>query len=350
MSKGVLPLPAAPVDLARRSDRLAYARQVLETEAQALHVVAQRLGESFAEATEVLYACRGRVGVTGTGKSADVARKLAGTLNSTGTCAYFLDATAAVHGDLGMVGPEDVVLLFSHSGESDEIVRLLEPLATLAQCRIGITGREDSTLAQRADIAIVLGPLTEACPLGLAPSTSTTAMLALGDALAFVLCRMRGFTKSDFARYHPAGTLGRRLMRVEAVMRRGQQLRLAHQHDTVRRVFAASGRRGRRTGAVMLVDDQGKLSGLFTDSDLARLIEQRRDDALDRPIAEVMTREPVTIRAGCFLEEAVEILRRRKISELPVVDAEGRPIGLVDITDVIALLPQQEAREIEAAA
>jgi arabinose-5-phosphate isomerase len=168
-------------------------------------------------------------------------------------------------------------------------------------------------------------------------------MLALGDALAFVLSGMRNFTHEDFARYHPAGSLGRKLLRVEAVMRRGAELRLAAADATVREVFAQGGRRGRRTGAVMLTGSDGRLCGLFTDSDLARLFERRADEALDRPIREVMTADPLTVPAGTRVADAVELLRLRKISELPVVDAAGRPVGLLDITDLISLVPAEEA-------
>jgi arabinose-5-phosphate isomerase len=336
-----------PAPAPRADDRLDYARQVVRAEAAALGLVADRLGDSFLRAAELLGGLTGRgpgrVAVIGIGKSADVGQKIAGTLNSTGTRAYVLDATRAVHGDLGMVHPEDVALVLSHSGESEEIVRLLPALAPLVRAIVGITGSAAGTLARRADVAVVYGPLEEACPLGLAPSASTTAMLALGDALAFVLSRGREFTHEDFARYHPAGSLGRKLLRVEAVMRRGPELRLARADETVRAVFARARQRGRRTGAVMLLGEDGRLAGLFTDSDLARLIEARRDEALDRPIAEVMTTSPRTVPRGARVAEAVELLRRHKISELPVVDADGRPVGLLDITDLIGADAAEEA-------
>ncbi len=332
------------------NDRLEYARQVIRAEAAALELVAGRLNGSFLEAVDLLDRCPGRIAITGTGKSADVGQKIAGTLNSTGTRAYVLDATRAVHGDLGMVHPNDVALVLSHSGESEEIVRLLGPLRQLALALIGLTGNSQSTLARQADVALVYGPLEEVCPLGLAPSASTTAMIALGDALAFVLSRMRDFTHEDFARFHPAGSLGRKLLKVETVMRQGDELRIAPAADTVRNVFTQVRRRGRRTGAVMLVDPDGCLSGLFTDSDLARLFEQRRDAALDRPIGEVMTAKPITVPEGTRVADAVEILRRRKISELPVVDAGGRPVGLLDITDLIGLFPVEEVEAEPAAA
>jgi arabinose-5-phosphate isomerase len=339
-----------PLPFGQTADRLDYAREIIRGEATALAEVAARLDDSFLRAIDLCYQCPGRIGITGIGKSADVGQKIAGTLNSTGTRAYVLDATRALHGDLGMVHPNDVMLILSHSGESEEIVRLLDHLRALALALVAITGNGQSTLARKADVAMVLGPLDEVCPLGLAPSTSTTAMIVVGDALAFVLSRMRDFSREDFARLHPAGSLGRKLLKVEAVMRQGDELRLASVRDTVREVFARAGRRGRRTGAVMLVDEAGLLRGLFTDSDLARLFEQRRDAALDRPIAEVMTADPLTVPQGTRLVEAVDILRRHRISELPVVDAGGHAIGLLDITDIIRLLPDAEAEVISQVA
>jgi arabinose-5-phosphate isomerase len=339
-----------PLPIGQSADRLDYARQVIRAEAAALELVAQRLGDSFLQAIDLFYQCAGRVGVTGTGKSADVGQKIAGTLNSTGTRAYVLDATRAVHGDLGMVHPNDVILVLSHSGESEEIVRLLGPLRGLATALVALTSNGNSTLAQKADVVILLGPLEEVCPLGLAPSTSTTAMIAVGDALAFVLSRMRDFTHEDFARYHPAGSLGRRLLKVDALMRSGSDLRLASARETVREVFTRARRRGRRTGAVILVDEDKRLCGIFTDSDLVRLFEQRRDNALDRPIAEVMTSCPLTIAQGARVADAIEMLSQHRISELPVIDPNGRPVGLLDITDVIGLMPAEEAEGLSQVA
>jgi len=322
-------------------DRLAYARKVIRTEAHALGLVADRLGESFLTAVDLIFQCTGRIALTGTGKSADIAQKITGTLNSTGTRAYLLDATKAMHGDLGMVAPQDVVIALSHSGESEEIVRLLPSLRSLARAVVGLTSRAESTLAKHADVAVVIGPLDEACPLKLAPSTSTTAMAAVGDALAFVLSEMRHFGAEDFARFHPAGSLGRKLMKVDQTMRRNGSLRLAPCTATVRAVFSQPGK-ARRSGAVLLLDPHGRLTGIFTDSDLARLFAERRDNALDRPISEVMTKAPLAVRTGSRLIEALEIFQERKISELPVVDDHGKPIGLLDITDLIGLVPLDE--------
>ncbi|MBN9118671.1 MAG: KpsF/GutQ family sugar-phosphate isomerase [Planctomycetes bacterium] len=320
-------------------DRLAYARRVLRSEAASLDVVASRLDDGFTAVADALFRCRGRVAVVGVGKSADIGQKTVGTLNSTGTRAYTLDATRAVHGDLGTVHPDDVALLLSHSGESEELLRLLAPLKRLASALLAITSRPDSTLAKAADAAIVYGPVTEACPLALAPSTSTTVMLALGDALAFALLEQRQFTADEFARFHPAGALGRKLALVAEWMRQGDDLRIASETSTVREVFAQVRHTGRRTGAIMLVDADGRLAGLFTDSDLARLFENRRDAVLDGPISAVMTRTPIVVAPDARVSTALDVLKARKFSELPVVDADGRPVGMLDITDVIGLEP-----------
>ncbi|MFQ3592375.1 MAG: KpsF/GutQ family sugar-phosphate isomerase [Gemmataceae bacterium] len=325
--------------LCRPEDRLAYARRLIHAEAAALHQAAERLDERFLEALDLLGKVAaqglGRLALTGTGKSADIAQKLAGTFSSTGTRAYLLDATKAVHGDLGMVHPDDVALVLSHSGESEEIVRLLGPLKELCRAVIGLTGNPASTLACMADVAIVYGPLDEVCPLGLAPSASTTTMLAIGDALALTLCEQRQFSRDDFARFHPAGSLGKKLAKVESVMRRGQDLRTASVQATVREVFTQARRGSRRSGAVLLLEQDGRLAGLFTDSDLARLIENRREEALDGPIRAVMTVRPFTLTLGARVAEALELMQRHKISEVPILDAQGRPVGLVDLTDLV---------------
>jgi arabinose-5-phosphate isomerase len=329
--------PAPALDLSL--DRLAFARKVLDAEASALRTVAGRLDVSFEALTEILFRCRGRVAVAGVGKSADIGQKLVGTFNSTGTRAYVLDATRAVHGDLGMVHPDDVALLLSHSGESEELLRIVGPLRKLASAVTSITGNANGSLARSSDVALVYGQVAEACPNSLAPSTSTTVMLALGDAVAFTLSELRRFTPEDFARFHPAGSLGKKLATVDQCMRRGAELRIAPAAETVRQVFAKVRHTGRRTGAVMLIEPDGTLAGLFTDSDLARLFERATDGAFDRPIAGVMTRNPVTVPPTARVVEAVELLKSRKLSELPVVDGAGRPVGMLDITDLIGIDP-----------
>jgi arabinose-5-phosphate isomerase len=313
------------------------ARDLLRHEADALRDVADHLDHLFVVAVDRLWACSqadGRVGVSGVGKSADVAQKLVGTFNSTGTRAYLLDATRALHGDLGMVHANDAVLVLSNSGESEEIVRLLKPLKRMAASVIAITGNRNSTLGSQADAAIVYPAVGESL-FNLAPSTSAVVSMSIGHALALALCDRREFTHDEFARYHPAVSLGFKLSMAEEHMRRGAELRVAKASDTIREVFARARHTGRRTGAVMLVDDDGKLAGLFTDSDLARLFERRADDRFDGPISAVMTKTPRTIHRSAKMEEAVALMRAHKISELPVIDNDQRPVGLLDITDLL---------------
>ena len=320
-------------------ETLRAGRAVVAHEGQALLDIARRLDASFCAAVASIVDCTGNVVVTGVGKAGLIAQKIAATLSSTGTRAFFLHPTEALHGDLGCVGGDDILLVLSNSGETEEVVRLLPWLTSSATPLIAITAQEHSALGSAARITIAYGRVTEAGLHGLPPTTSTTAMLAIGDALALVVAQTRGFTPQQFGRLHPGGSLGRRLTPIREVMRHGDELRIADQTSTVRDVFIQLSRPGRRTGAVMLVDEHGALSGVFTDSDLARLLEQRRDGQLDRPIAEVMTARPLTIGHRAILEEALQLLAARRLSELPVVDDAQRPIGLIDITDVLGLLP-----------
>jgi arabinose-5-phosphate isomerase len=324
-------------------EQLRYGREILQWESRSLADVAERLGAGFCDAVELLYECRGAAIVCGMGKAGLIGQKIMATLASTGTRSHFLHPAEALHGDLGRIHPQDVVLILSQSGETEEVLRLLPPLAQLAVPIIAVTCRAESTLGRAAAATIDLGPLEEAGRLGLAPSTSTTAMLAVGDALALVVSRMRNFSREDFARFHPAGNLGRKLSKVEDHSRPLAQCRVAPESKTVREVFVSLSVPGRRTGAIMLVDQGGRLSGIFTDSDLARLFEGRRESDLDRPIREVMTPRPVTVPLGSMMTDAVAIMAQRRISELPVVDAQGKPAGLIDVTDVVGLLPADAA-------
>ena len=336
---------SSPPTIRLNQSPLEAARRVLHAQSGALSTVAGRLDDGFVQAVETIATCSGRVALTGVGKSADVAAKIAGTFNSTGTRAYLLDATKALHGDLGMVHHDDVVLALSHSGESEELVRLLGPLGDFAASIIAITADSNSTLARASNAAIVYGPVEESGPLALAPSTSTTVMIALGDALAYVLANGRQFSAEQFAKYHPAGSLGLKLARVETLMRSGPDLRVASADLTVRDVFVQNRHTGRRTGAVVLVDKHDRVCGLFTDSDLAKLFETKHDAALDRPVSEVMTRDPFTVLVGSRVGAALEIMRSYKISELPVVDSGNHPVGLLDVTDMIGVPTQAAARK-----
>lgn len=321
--------------------QLRYAREIIQIEAQTLLKVASRLDHTFCDAVALLFGCAGSVIVTGMGKAGLIGQKISATLASTGTRSHFLHPGEAFHGDLGRIHRSDVVLVLSQSGETGEVTQLLPSLADFGVPIIAITARPQSTLGRAAEVVIDLGPVQEACSLGLAPSTSTTAMLAVGDALALVTSHMRGFRAEDFARFHPGGSLGRQLSKVDDHMRPIEQCRLALETTSVRDVFSTRTSTGRRTGAIMITSAEGTLRGIFTDSDLARLFENRREGALDRPIREVMTARPCTVPSGSMLSDAVEMLAERKISELPVVDTQGRPIGLIDITDVAALAPEE---------
>ena len=333
-----------------RFEQLRYGRDILRQEGEALMGLAERLSDEFCTALELLFACHGNVIVTGMGKAGLVGQKIAATLASTGTRSHFLHPAEAFHGDLGRVGSDDVILALSFSGETEEIVRILPYLRSAESPIVAITGRDSSTLAKSATITLSLGTLHEACSLGLAPSTSTTAMLGLGDAIALVLSRMRKFDRDDFARFHPGGSLGRKLAFVDDVMRPLAECRLAGQNQTLREVLVHVGRPGRRTGAIMLTDNQGRLSGVFTDSDLARLLEINDENSLGTQVCDVMTRSPRAVAAGSRLSEAMVMLAQFKISELPVVDGAGKPQGLVDITDVVGLLPADTVRSEPAPA
>ena len=331
----------ASLSLETEVEGVAFAREVLRIEAEALGRVRERLGPAIAQAADLIYRCAGSVIVTGMGKAGLVGQKLAATLASTGTRAFPLHPGEAIHGDLGRIRADDVVIALSQSGETEEVLRLVPALRRLGARLVAITERATSSLGRAADLCIALGPIEEACPLGLAPSASTTALMAVGDALALLVSRMRDFSPEDFALYHPGGSLGRKLTRVEDVMRTGRQLRRAHVEETVREIFVRLAGPRRRSGAILIEDADTHLLGIFTDSDLARLFEKRREAELDRQIGEIMTIDPKRVRVGALLSDAVELLKTYKISELPVVDRGNRLVGLIDVTDLIGLVPAE---------
>lgn len=320
----------------QRLEGLRMIREVVAAEASALARVASVLGAAAVEAAERIAQCRGCVVVTGVGKAGWVGQKLVATLGSTGNRAHFLHPSEAIHGDLGRVGSDDVVLAISNSGRSEEVLRIAPHLRHHSAGLIAMTGNTNNPLADLADLVVAVGDHAEADPMGLAPTTSTTVMMAVGDGIAVWASRLVGFQSTDFARFHPGGSLGHKLAPVNRMMRPVSECRTAPATATVRETMVASARAGRRTGAVMLLDEAGRVVGLFTDSDLARLLENRRDASLDGSIADVMTTRFQSVESGMLLVEAIEILKGRRISELPVVDAAGRPIGMLDITDVIA--------------
>ncbi|MCA9080523.1 MAG: KpsF/GutQ family sugar-phosphate isomerase [Planctomycetaceae bacterium] len=323
-------------------EQLRMGREVIRQESEALMGVARLLDATFCTASDLIGATTGHVVVTGLGKAGLIGQKIAATMSSTGTPATFLHPTEAVHGDLGCLHSGDVLLALSNSGETEEVCDLIPLVHRLGVRTIAITATEQSTLGSTCELVLTLGRLREACPWGLAPTTSTTAMLAIGDALALVASHARGFTPHQFATFHPGGSLGRRLKPVGDLMRPRDQLRIAHQSATVRAVLTGSARPGRRSGAVLLVDDEGQLTGIFTDSDLARLLESRQDEVLDGPVSAVMTARPTTVSRNATFGDVLGVLSERKISEVPVVDAAGCPVGLIDITDVIGWMPADQ--------
>ena len=311
----------------------ASGRRVLEIERQALAAVGERIGGEFARACALVMAGRGRVVATGMGKSGHIARKIAATLASTGTPAFFVHPGEAGHGDLGLITDADVVLAISYSGESDEILMLLPALRRQGNTVIAMTGRPQSTLAREADVHLDVSVPAEACPLHLAPTSSTTATLALGDALAVALLEARGFTADDFARSHPAGSLGRRLLlHIDDVMHGGDALPRVGAGASVAEALVEMSRK--RLGMTAVVDDGGRLLGLFTDGDLRRALDQGVD-VRQTPIAEVMTRNPRTVRAGQMATEAAHLMEQHRINGLVVVDADGRAVGALNIHDLL---------------
>ena len=310
----------------------ALARRVLETEASAILALVQRLDARFDRAVDLLRHCRGRVILTGMGKSGIICRKIAATLTSTGTPALFLHPAEAIHGDLGIIQSDDVVVALSYSGETGEILRLLETIRRLGAKLVAITGTPASTLAQAADVALDCSVTEEACPLNLVPTASTTAALALGDALAMTLLVEKGFREEDFANLHPGGKLGKRLMRVEALMTAGAQCPMVRPGARMRDVIYEMS--SKALGMTCVVDDADRLLGIITDGDLRRQME-RAVNVLELTAADVMTRGPVTIPRATLAAEALNIMERRKITSIVVVDdASQRVAGVVHLHDL----------------
>nr|WP_092074236.1 KpsF/GutQ family sugar-phosphate isomerase [Dendrosporobacter quercicolus]NSL49136.1 KpsF/GutQ family sugar-phosphate isomerase [Dendrosporobacter quercicolus DSM 1736]SDM84957.1 arabinose-5-phosphate isomerase [Dendrosporobacter quercicolus] len=312
------------------------ARQVLKTEAAAIERLIPLINGQFTAAVQLILECKGRVIVTGMGKPGLVGRKIAATMASTGTPAFFLHPAEGIHGDLGMVTAEDVVLALSNSGETGEIVGILPTLKRIGVPIIALCGQAESTLAKTADIFLDVSVEQEACPLGLAPTSSTTATMAMGDALAVVLLAERKFTRENFALYHPGGSLGRKLLlTVERVMHSDEDNPVVTLDKTVKEALFVMTAKG--LGATSVVDDQGKLTGLVTDGDIRRGLE-RGHEFLDKPVTELMTKNPRTITADKLAAQALHVMEKNKprpITVLPVVDGEERAIGIIHLTDLL---------------
>lgn len=314
---------------------LARAAEVVRVEARTIASLEQKLDGRFVKAVDMLIACEGQVVATGVGKAGLVAQKIAATLASTGTSSSYLHPTEALHGDLGRLRARDLLLVLSNSGESAEVVALLGPTRKIGAPIVAVTGEPESTLARYADCVLDIGRVQEACPLNLAPTASTSAMLAMGDALAMVVLQERNFGREDYALYHPAGALGRRLMKVREVMRKGEQMPIVESGRTIREVVLVMNRTPGRPGAALVVDKDRRLVGIFTHGDLARLLEKAgRVDVGDKVDAH-MGRTPKVVGPDQLVEEAQALLREHRIDQIPVVDEERRPLGLVDVQDLL---------------
>ncbi|MDF1630758.1 MAG: KpsF/GutQ family sugar-phosphate isomerase [Alcanivoracaceae bacterium] len=314
-------------------DFVATARRVLELEARTLTELVAAVDDTFSDACERLLSCRGRVIVTGMGKSGHIGNKIAATLASTGTPSFFVHPAEASHGDLGMITSDDAVIALSNSGETAEVLTILPVIKRKGATLIGITGRPDSTLARLADVHLLVAAREEACPLNLAPTSSTTAALAMGDALAIALLEARGFTAEDFALSHPGGALGRRLLlTVDDVMHSGDKLPTVPASATLAEALLEMTRKG--LGMTTVLDGQGLLAGIFTDGDLRRMLD-RNIDVRQATIAEVMSHNPVTIASGHLAAEALKIMESRKINGLVVCNAQQQPLGALNMHDLL---------------
>jgi len=311
---------------------LELARKVLAIEAEAILALIQRLDGQFLDAANLILGCRGRVVVSGIGKSGHIARKIASTMASTGTPAFFVHPAEASHGDLGMIQSDDVLVALSYSGESAELLTIIPVIKREGAKLIAITGNENSTLARQADVHLDARVAQEACPLNLAPTASTTAALALGDALAIALLDARGFSERDFAGKHPGGALGRRLLtRVSDVMRTGEDVPQVPDTATLSQALLEMSRKG--MGMTAILDARARVAGIFTDGDLRRVLEQVGDIRSAR-VADLMSRGPRTISADKLAAEAVQLMERHKISQLLVVTADGRLTGALNTHDL----------------
>ncbi|MGV8074413.1 MAG: SIS domain-containing protein [Syntrophobacteraceae bacterium] len=319
--------------LCNAEEIIRIAKDVLNTEAEGIIHLVDRLDESFAKAVQWVYEAKGRVIVTGIGKSGLIGRKIVATLSSTGTPAMFLHPVEAMHGDLGMVREEDLVIALSNSGETEELNVILPSLRKIGTRIMAFTGGIPSTLARLSDLAIYTGVPKEACPLGLVPTTSTTAMLAMGDALAVALITLRDFQAGDFHRYHPGGHLGERLMvPIFEVMRQGDEIPVVFEKTIVPKALEEMSRKG--MGATLIVDRNGKVKGIFTDGDLRRAVE-RFTDFSRHQIDEVMTLRPRTIPSTCSVAEAIEVMESHLITVMPVVDADNHLRGILHLHDLL---------------
>lgn len=321
--------------LSNASERLERAAEVLRLEARTIAGLESRLGPDFLKAVDLILACRGHLVVTGVGKAGLVGQKLSATFASTGTPSLFLHPTEALHGDLGRIRSHDLLLALSNSGESAETNQMAAPARRLGVQVIAITAGRKSTLARLSDCVLELGEIEEACPLKLAPTASTSAMMALGDALAMVVSQDRRFGREEYALYHPGGMLGRKLMRVAEVMRSGAELPLVNAEATLGETILVMNRTPGRPGAALVVERDGRLTGIFTHGDLARLLESHSSIDRDTKVRERMGKNPKSARPEQLVEEAMRMMTQFHIDQIAVIDEQGRAVGLVDIQDLL---------------
>ncbi|MGE0267706.1 MAG: SIS domain-containing protein [Candidatus Omnitrophota bacterium] len=312
---------------------LKKAKEVILIESEELVSLAKRLDKNFLKAVDFILKCKGRVIISGIGKAGIVGSKIAATFSSTGTPSISMHSADAVHGDLGQVTKHDILILISNSGETEETKRLIPIIKKIGAKIIGMTGNLKSNLAKYSDVVLDISVKKEGCPLGLAPMASTTAMMACGDALAACLIERRGFKKEEFALYHPAGTLGRKLLlKVEDIMRKGGQFPKVKQKTSVKNVLLTITKA--RCGSACVLNEQGRFIGIFTDGDLRRHIESD-PKLLDRKVFDVMTKNPTTIHKDKLAVEALQLLKDKKIDEIPVIDSKNKLVGLLDIQDLL---------------
>lgn len=307
------------------------ARNVIEKEREGLSILIDSLGESFNEAIKLIKSCTHHVVVSGMGKAGLIGTKVASTLASTGTPSFFMHPAEAIHGDFGMLRKEDIVILMSFGGETEEIVKLLPMLKVMENKTIAITRTKESTLGKNADIVLEIGNVKEACPMGLAPTTSTTAMLVLGDALAIVLLKEKNFDEKKFAFFHPGGALGKRLLTVKEVMRTKERCPVLNEITPVKEVILAIS--AARAGAAIIVSKSRQMTGIFTDGDLRRHLN--KSSTIDSPVVEVMTKNPKFVEENLSALEAVGIMKHHMIGDLPVLDSDKRPVGIIDLKDMV---------------
>ncbi len=325
--------PRRATGTARRKDLVEHGRTVLAAEAAAIQAV--KLDESFAEAVRAILDCKGRVVVTGMGKPGFVAQKISATLASTGTPSLYVHPAEAAHGDLGRIAKDDLVIALSNSGETEEILRLLPALKKIGARIVAVTRDRANPLARGADLVVAIGNVEEACPMGLAPTASTAVLLAVGDALAMAVLAVRPFDREEYALFHPGGKLGRGLMKVHELMRGADASPVVREDQPLSAAVAVMTETPGRPGATSVVDAAGRLVGIFTDGDLRRLVEHGETD-FARPVSSAMGRNPRTVRPDGLVVDAARILRQARIDQVPVVDADGRPVGLLDVQDLLA--------------